>query len=124
MTKESEMAIGAVRPTEGWAEQRAAERLPVSLPAYLEVGGSQQSARLHNIAAGGAMIDTAAELATGTRLRFSCGTIRVDAVTVWSRQGKAGLKFFTPVVDWQLAEQVSRSDALARRREGLSLVKK
>jgi hypothetical protein len=125
MTEESEMATGAVRQvTADWIEQRAAERLPVSLPAYLEVRGSQHSARLLNVAAGGAMIETGAELTAGTRIRFSCGTIRVDAVAVWVRRGKCGIKFYSPVADWQLTEQVSRSDALARRREGISLVRK
>jgi hypothetical protein len=119
------MAGRAVSQTaEGWLEQRSSERLPISLPAYLEVRGSQHSARLINIAAGGAMIETEATLATGTRFRFSCGTIRVDAVAVWSREGKSGIKFYVPVADWQLTEQLSRSDALVRRRDGLSLVKK
>jgi hypothetical protein len=125
MTEERDMATGAARQfAEGWIEQRTAERLPVSLPAYLEIRGSQHSARLLNVAAGGAMIETGAELAAGTRLRFSCGTIRVDAVAVWLRQSQCGIKFYTPVADWQLAEQVSRSDALARRRDAISLVKK
>jgi hypothetical protein len=127
MNEENDMAFEATRRHEpSWVEQRASERLPVSLPAYLEVRGEQHSAKLHNIGSGGAMIETAAQLGTGTRIRFSCGTIRVDSVIVWVAQDKNGLKFLKPVADWQLAEQVSRSDALLRRRENgpLALVRK
>jgi hypothetical protein len=127
MSEENDMAIQATRRQEpNWVEQRASERLPVSLPAYLEVRGEQHSAKLHNVGSGGAMIEIGVQLGTGTRIRFSCGTIRVDAVIVWATQGRSGLKFLKSIADWQLAEQVSRSDALLRRREAgpLALVRK
>lgn len=98
-------------------EQRATERFPMALPGTVRMGDEEYGARIHNLAPGGAMIETAAPGLVGSLLTLSCGTITAGAAVVWRRDGRLGVGFGVPLTESQVSEQVSRSIAIASRRE-------
>ena len=97
-------------------EERSAPRLPVSLPAIVQIGQLQLSARIENISCGGAALEMETPIVKGTRILLSCGTIRHDAIVAWSYSGQFGVTFKLPLTNAEVREQVARSNALAARR--------
>jgi len=97
-------------------DQRRHPRFPVGLPATLTTATSQGSALIHDIAIGGAMIETRLPLAPGAKLVLRCGTIEVAAKVSWRKNGRLGLSFPLPLQEREVAEQMNRSQAIAARR--------
>lgn len=98
-------------------EQRSETRLPVFLPAIVEVCGTNYSVGVLNLAPSGVMIETSAPLAVRSRVTFHCGTITTQATVAWQAEGHTGLRFNRILADPDVAEQVTRSYSVAARRE-------
>lgn len=97
-------------------EKREHVRSCVGLPAVIRVGDKDYSARIANIAVEGAMIESSATLHLGMSLSLRCGSIATDGVVVWTSDGQTGVNFTYPLSDRELAEQLSRTAAIASRR--------
>lgn len=97
-------------------DRRTSDRFPVAIPAIVLFGGREYSARLINIAQGGAKIEASAPLVLHSILELRAGTVAVRAVVVWLGSSCVGVNFNSVLTDCQVAEQVSRSIALATRR--------
>jgi hypothetical protein len=99
-------------------EARKHARFPVSLPATLSTEDNVHGARLIDIAAGGAMIETDARVTIGFPLHLRCGSILARGIVVWKRDQRLGFKFDHALSEIYLEEQQLRSCAVARRRQG------
>ena len=97
-------------------ERRAAARLPVTVPATLQVGEQRSAARLANIECAGAMLETSAPVLVGASAPFHCGTVSADATFVWTRTGRIGIRFVIPLAEAEVAVQLQRSRAVEARR--------
>lgn len=107
---------GPIQPFQDDPDRRASDRFPVAIPAAVLFGGTIYCARLMNIAHRGAKIETSAPLELHSTLELRVGTVSVRAVVVWLRSSCVGVNFVTGLTDCQIAEQVSRSHALAIKR--------
>lgn len=97
-------------------DRRTAERQSVEVAAIVSVGARDYTAKVLNIVEGGAMIETAAPLLVSSAISVGCGSISTDAVVVWKKFGRVGVRFLVPLAYHQLTEQVLRSRALEARR--------
>lgn len=113
---------GPLRAFQDDPDRRTSDRFPVAVPASVLFGNLIYCARLINIAQNGAKIETSAPLELRSRLELRVGTVSVRAAVVWLKSDCAGVNFGTALTDCQVAEQVSRSHALAawRARESSS----
>jgi hypothetical protein len=108
-----------VQPVSLSTDQRRYLRMPVELPATLTGAGlGQSSARLLNIAAGGALVSVLGPTPpTGSVLLIRCGTIETRAAVIWSRQGYIGIEFEQPLTEREVTDQMRRSQAILDRRQ-------
>lgn len=97
-------------------EQREHIRSLVGLPAVVRIRDTDHSARIVNIAPGGAMIETSAILDVGLPVTLRCGSIVADAIVMWSEGFRTGVNFAVSLSDRDLAEQVARTVAISSRR--------
>lgn len=97
-------------------DNRKHARFPVALPATVSRSGDRASALIHDIAVGGAMIETTLLVVPGARLSIRCGTIDVKATVTWRKSRRVGIEFECQIPECQVEEQVDRSHALAARR--------
>ena len=102
-------------------EQRREERLTVALPATAASGDKIYGVLVMNLAHGGAMIDASAALPVRSRITFQCGSIMRKATVAWQSGRQIGIRFDRPLAGPEVAEQVSRSSALAARRRAKAL---
>lgn len=107
--------------TAAWAldrrwDRRASERFSVVVPATLRTETQDYTAKILDIVHGGAMLEISAPFEVNSRVLLRCGTVAVHAIVVWSKAGRIGINFETPLTDAQVSEQVSRTTALAARR--------
>jgi hypothetical protein len=100
-------------------ERRNGARSDLALPALVSSGGKDYSARIINIAPMGAMLEVSAPLVQGTSLVLRCGSIDADAVVVWIKGLRMGVKFITPLSERRIAEQLSGEAAVASRKSRL-----
>lgn len=96
--------------------RREHDRSGVALPAIIRLGGQEYSARILNIAPGGAMIECSASFPPAASFFLRCGSIAADAVVVWEKSGRYGVNFRLPLSREQLTEQMSRNDAINSRK--------
>src|SRR6185503_15636677 len=59
-----------------YADRRVYPRVPVALPAFLQAGGKRHSVQVLDLSAGGAKLNCAISLASGTAVLLDCGTLR------------------------------------------------
>jgi hypothetical protein len=97
-------------------DERAWPRIPVAVPASISVQNQEFTARLANIAPGGAMLETLAEPEMGARMVLRCGTIAAEAKVIWKEPGILGVSFVSPLCEGDVDEQIARAEALAARR--------
>ena len=97
-------------------DKRRHPRFPVALPATVTTLNAQASALIHDIAVGGAMIETRLALPPGAKLSLRCGTIEIAAKVSWRKGGRLGLAFPLPLSERDVSEQLDRSHAIAARR--------
>lgn len=102
-------------------EQRIEDRAAIALPIRIGVGGTRHSALLRNLSSAGAMIDTSGPLAVRGKIEFHCGTICTCGTVLWQRGSTFGIEFSRPIGGLQISEQISRSAAVAGRRDGREL---
>lgn len=99
------------------SEQRGQERFSIALPATAAISGRDHCVRVLNVAPGGAMFEVSTALAVESRLVFRCGTISVTATVAWQAGGRTGVSFDEDLDAREVKEQLSRSSAVAARRE-------
>lgn len=115
-------AAASTLTLEHWAvdvpstDQRRYPRFPVALPATVTTINAQAGALIHDIAVGGAMIETRLALPPGLKLSLRCGTIDIAAKVSWRKNGRLGLFFPLQLSERDVAEQMGRSHAIAARR--------
>jgi hypothetical protein len=93
--------------------RRTSHRLPVILPALIRVGEKTFTAKLTNIARGGAKFETSAPILAGAKLTVCCGAVVAEASVVWRNAEILGVNFDARLSDDQVQQQVTRSAALA-----------
>ncbi|HET9429514.1 MAG TPA: PilZ domain-containing protein [Allosphingosinicella sp.] len=92
--------------------QRQHDRSAVALPATVTLGGKDYSARILNLAHGGALIECSAPFPPEASLFLRCGSIAVDSRIVWEKGGQYGVNFQCPLSEEQVKEQLSRNNAI------------
>lgn len=103
-------------PIKSPADERRSPREPVGLPALIVAENQHHGARLHDCSLEGAMIESSAPLEPRNRLVLRCGTIQVEAVVLWGDERRYGIEFETPLSEEDMAQQIVRAEAVARRR--------
>jgi len=98
-----------------YADRRVYPRVPVALPAFLQAGGKRHSVQVLDLSAGGAKLNCAIDLASGTAVLLDCGTLRRPAVVRWQNGGLVGLCFDSELDERDVAALIDRSQALAVR---------
>jgi hypothetical protein len=113
------MASSDPSPQDGdpYADRRVYRRVPVALPAFLQVDGHRHAAHLLDVSAGGAKLDCAANLAVGTAVILDCGTLGRPAVVRWLNGGLLGLCFDSELDAREVSALTNRSTALAAWRK-------
>ena len=59
----------------------------------------------------------------GDGLQLHCGSICIDSKVLWQRGNAFGIEFASPIGHDQLAEQISRAEAIAHWRRARALVR-
>ena len=88
-------------PTSTDADRRAELRTSLYLAASLYCDGSSMPVKIRNIAASGALLDTATTLTTGSSIQLARGSLIVHGLVSWSANCRCGIKF-SGSVDVQL----------------------
>ena len=100
---------------EDFADRRAYPRVEVALPAFLRVNGRRLAVQLCDLSAGGAKLDCAIGLPTGTVVTLDCGTLNRAGVVRWRSYGVLGLSFDSELDPRDVSALIERSKALAAR---------
>jgi hypothetical protein len=100
---------------EDFADRRAYPRVEVALPAFVQVNGRRLAVQLCDLSAGGAKVDCAIGLPTGTAVTLDCGTLCCAAVVRWRSYGVLGLCFDSELDPREIAALIERSKALSAR---------
>jgi hypothetical protein len=98
-------------------ERRREERFIVELPGTVSIAGESYPVRVVNVALGGAMFATREPMDVRSKLILRCGTIVARATVEWQSDGCVGVRFAHLLSDRDVAEQRSRSIAVAALRE-------
>lgn len=97
-------------------DRRDAVRTPVLVPVLVDCGGRRQTAQLHNLSEGGAMIETPVPLAKGEPVVVTCGLLKAEGVVAWQEDHCAGIVFGNPLDEMQIAHQILQSSTGTQRR--------
>lgn len=98
-------------------DRRDAMRTSVSVPVLVDCGGRRQTAQLHNLSEGGAMVETPVPLAKGDPVVVTCGLLKAEGIVAWQEKHRAGIVFGNPLDEMQIARQILQSSASAQRRQ-------
>jgi hypothetical protein len=98
-------------------ERRCETRVSVALPATAAISGKDYTVRVVNVTPSGAMFATSAPLADRSRFIFKCGAIAVRATVAWVSGSYTGVMFDRELSNGEVAEQLSRSSAVAARQQ-------
>jgi hypothetical protein len=101
-----------------FADRRAAPRVPVALPAFLQADGARHSVQILDLSAGGAKLTCPAGLTVGMAVTLDCGTLGRSAVVRWQNAGVLGLCFDSELDPRDVSALAERSKALAAWRQG------
>lgn len=105
------------RSDDHYADRRVYPRVPVALPAFLQADGVRHSVQILDLSAGGAKLDCAASLPTGTAVILDCGTLGRGAVVRWRSAGVLGLCFDSELDAREVSALIERSEALVTRQK-------
>ena len=100
-----------------YADRRIYPRVPVALPAFLQVNGKRHAVHLLDLSAGGAKLNCPVVLAAGTVVTLDCGTIGRSAVVRWQNAGVVGLCFDSELDARDVSALIERSKALTAWRK-------
>lgn len=95
-----------------YEDRRVYPRVPVALPAFLQANEERHAVRLLDLSPGGAKLDCAASLPTGTAVILDCGTLGRGAVVRWNSAGVMGICFDSELDARDVAALIDRSRAL------------
>lgn len=101
-----------------YEDRRAYPRVPVAMPAFLQANGHRHAVHLLDLSAGGAKLDCAATVPTGTLVVLDCGTLRRSAVVRWQTGGALGICFDSELDAREITALIARSIALDTLRKG------
>lgn len=96
-----------------YEDRRTCPRVAVAMPAFLRANGVRHSVHLLDLSAGGAKLNCAATLSTGTVVVLDCGTIGRSAAVRWQAGGELGLCFDSELDAREITALIARSIALA-----------
>ncbi|GAA4742317.1 hypothetical protein GCM10023264_04320 [Sphingomonas daechungensis] len=97
-----------------FADRRAYPRVPVALPAFLQVQDERHSVQLLDLSAGGAKLISPLSLATGTAVTLDCGTLGRVAIVRWRSGEVIGVSFETELEAREITALIQRSEALQK----------
>lgn len=97
------------------SERRRNDRETVLVPATITYGSKAYTGRILNIASGGALIETSAQLPPHCHLTLQFGSVQTPAFAVWRAETNIGVRFLKPLTALQTGEQVARTNALRER---------
>lgn len=106
------MASHAAQESAEYQNRRAYPRVPVAMPAFLQVDGKRHAVQLLDLSAGGAKVTGADSLSAATAVVLDCGTLRRSAVVRWQNGGTLGLCFDSQLDEREVAALTARSNAL------------
>lgn len=101
-----------VQDQDPYADRRVYARVPVALPAAVQVGSERHSVHLIDVSPGGAKLKCAASLATGTAVTLDCGSLARTAVVRWQNDGMMGVMFDSELDSRVVSALTERSRAL------------
>jgi|SRR5437870_8795176 len=101
-----------------FADRRVYPRVEVALPAFLQADGERHAVQILDLSAGGAKLDCALGLPTGTAVVLDCGTLCRTAVVRWKSAGVVGLCFDSELDPRDVSDLMERSKALTAYRNG------
>ena len=109
------MASSAPSPQDSgpYEDRRAYPRVGVALPAFLHVNGERHSVQLLDVSAGGAKLNCAPRLPSGSAVMLDCGTLKRTAVMRWQNDGLIGLCFDSELDAREVSALIDRSVALS-----------
>ena len=108
------MATPAPKPQDSapYEDRRAYPRVAVAMPAFLQANGERHSVQLLDLSAGGAKLNCAAAIPSGTAVVLDCGSLCRSAVVRWQTGGALGLCFDSELDSREVTALVARSVAL------------
>ena len=98
-------------------DRRVYPRVEVALPAFLQAEGERHAVQIVDLSAGGAKLDCAASLPTGTAVILDCGGLGRSAVVRWQTAGVLGLCFDSELDARDVSALMERSKALTAWRK-------
>ncbi len=98
-----------------YEDRRLYPRVPVAMPAFLQVDGERHAVLILDLSAGGAKLNCPATLPTGTAVVLDCGTLCRSAVVRWQTGGVLGLCFDSELDAREVSALIARSVALDTR---------
>lgn len=98
-----------------FADRRVYPRVSVALPAFLQADGERHSVQILDLSAGGAKLNLAARLSSGTMVTLDCGTLCRSAVVRWQNGELLGICFDSELDARDVNDLIDRSTALAVR---------
>jgi len=98
-----------------FADRRIYPRVPLALPAFLQVNEERHAVHLLDLSAGGAKLNCSVSLSVGTAVILDCGTFGSGAVVRWQNGDLLGLCFDSELDAREVSALASRSRALAAR---------
>ena len=108
-------AVPTPKDNDPFADRRASPRVSVALPAFLQAGGERHFVQILDLSAGGAKLNCATGLPTGTAVMLDCGTLGRSAVVRWQSEGVMGICFDSELDARDVSALMARSSALASR---------
>ena len=95
-----------------YEDRRAAPRVPIAMPAFLQVSGERHVVQLLDLSTGGAKLNCPASVPTGAPVVLDCGTLCRSAVVRWQTGGTLGLCFDSELDGREVTALIARSVAL------------
>ena len=119
MVRRCQKIMASTAPTsqgsDPYADRRASPRVSVALPAFLQANGERHFVQILDLSAGGAKLNCATGLPSGTAVMLDCGTLGRSAVVRWQSEGIMGICFDSELDPRDVSALAARSSALASR---------
>lgn len=109
--------VPSPQDSDPFADRRVYPRVPVALPAFLQANGERYFVQIVDLSAGGAKLNCAISLSTGTAVVLDCGTLGRSAIVRWQNDEFLGLCFDSELDPRDLSALNERSKALEAWRD-------